>query len=507
MLRYVLLGAMLLMGCRTVSTSSEGKELGTIPNIMIDHDEESSDFIYGKSYETPPVPYSELLLTFEKGINKEWSDQCRVTVHAQGHWSAVGEIGYKVVSDDSKRDVAVREYSAGFDHRLQHYMWHTSRGAWPLMLRNLKTARERASAPDATEGSKANLAILEKSVEQYKASGWAPPRYFQDKDEDTAKTGAGEDFLYMHRKMIGRLTAYLKERNLSMIPAWKTLPKPDDKQFIVGPEGAKQLPDIKQDEYYYTTIRIWEEAYKIPVIDNPAIDKLAKLLLEGRKKTKTTAKTPSIEAAREEVKKLLAPTERYEFTGLKNMSLSAYGHLLEMTLHNDLHARYAFLNSAARPNVADPLDRTTWDQEWAEAFNGSNYDSLNDTFASHVNPWFYRIHGWVDDRIDDWLKANDHQSIGTKEECAKEAGNCYVWLSNETYTSNRGSDDPKILGDELPWEGPVVAEEKNASNTKQMSLHAHKAPTFTPDVIEATRGFRAPFESMNRRFVNPDLKR
>jgi len=32
---------------------------------------------------------------------------------------------------------------------------------------------------------------------------------------------------------------------------------------------------------------------------------------------------------------------------------------------------------------------------------------LGDFYSSHVNPVFWRLHGWVDDRIEDWFAAHE----------------------------------------------------------------------------------------------------
>ena len=40
-------------------------------------------------------------------------------------------------------------------------------------------------------------------------------------------------------------------------------------------------------------------------------------------------------------------------------------------------------------------------------------DYLGEFFSSHVNPLFWRLHGWVDYRIEDWFNA--HESIQPSE--------------------------------------------------------------------------------------------
>jgi hypothetical protein len=36
-----------------------------------------------------------------------------------------------------------------------------------------------------------------------------------------------------------------------------------------------------------------------------------------------------------------------------------------------------------------------------------SYNWLGDTYSSHVNPTFWKLHGWVDRCIDGWMAANN----------------------------------------------------------------------------------------------------
>ena len=36
-----------------------------------------------------------------------------------------------------------------------------------------------------------------------------------------------------------------------------------------------------------------------------------------------------------------------------------------------------------------------------------SYDYLADTYASHVNHIFWKLHGWIDERIRDWIKTHE----------------------------------------------------------------------------------------------------
>jgi hypothetical protein len=57
--------------------------------------------------------------------------------------------------------------------------------------------------------------------------------------------------------------------------------------------------------------------------------------------------------------------------------------------------------SCYRPSV-DPTQPSSMDPKW----NDPSYDYLRDTYSSHVITIFWKLHGWVDDRIEDWKAAN-----------------------------------------------------------------------------------------------------
>ncbi len=55
-----------------------------------------------------------------------------------------------------------------------------------------------------------------------------------------------------------------------------------------------------------------------------------------------------------------------------------------------------------RPDV-DVAHPELIDAKWDDV----SYAWLGDTYSSHVNSIFWKIHGWVDDRIEDWKRANN----------------------------------------------------------------------------------------------------
>lgn len=85
--------------------------------------------------------------------------------------------------------------------------------------------------------------------------------------------------------------------------------------------------------------------------------------------------------------------ERYENNEwLRSIDIDALGTELENGIHNWLHMHWA----------AEPWfqDRNTQDAD------DPRNDYLGDTYSSHVNKAFWKLHGWIDDRIGAWEAAN-----------------------------------------------------------------------------------------------------
>ncbi len=71
-----------------------------------------------------------------------------------------------------------------------------------------------------------------------------------------------------------------------------------------------------------------------------------------------------------------------------------------------MHMRWSAEPDAIRPDV-DPTSPGDIDTRWDDP----SYDWLGDTYSSHVNPIFWKLHGWVDDRIEDWRLAHGLDEI------------------------------------------------------------------------------------------------
>jgi hypothetical protein len=86
---------------------------------------------------------------------------------------------------------------------------------------------------------------------------------------------------------------------------------------------------------------------------------------------------------------------------LRGMSLGRLGALIEVTIHASMHVRWSSPPHGSRPEPG-PDQGHTIDTRWDDP----RYDYLGDTYSSHVNPAFWSLHAWVDDRIEDWKAAN-----------------------------------------------------------------------------------------------------
>nr|WP_180204869.1 hypothetical protein [Pseudomonas sp. SbOxS1]NYU04869.1 hypothetical protein [Pseudomonas sp. SbOxS1] len=251
-------------------------------------------------------------------------------------------------------------------HRLWHATWHTVRGGWP----NFKN-------PDTY----ADITKLGWAVER-------PPRKARDQGGSLIlDNGAGEDFLFMHRWMIKMVhDSYVRE-GLPPPTSWENIPSPGLAQTVYAPVknasgeviyskdltlSGNMVPSTsewaKSSDYFASVMRQWELQFKSP-------------------------------------------------TTLASLSLGALGNLLEFTIHNAMHNRWA--TPARDPEtgqlVVDPVTGEASERgpfDFADKWNSPKYDYLGEFYSSHVNPVFWRLHGWVDDRIEDWFKAQENASPG-----------------------------------------------------------------------------------------------
>jgi hypothetical protein len=235
------------------------------------------------------------------------------------------------------------------EHRMHHWLWHEVRNSWNRYPRDIQRRID--------------------------ALGWRPPRPVMDgSNNPDLKNDSGEDFLYMHRQMIADVNRILSEvgdPNYRRVQGWMMPPPPGDRSYPVPPawfdpegQGPGQTPiasleRTKSDVFYQKRFQSWQRAFRDPTV-------------------------------------------------LRTMSLGALGVMIEITIHNAMHLRWAAFPGSVRP---DPLQKTgdidpTGGDVIPTEWDDPQYDFLADTYSSHVNPIFWKLHGWIDDRIEDWKIAN-----------------------------------------------------------------------------------------------------
>jgi hypothetical protein len=193
--------------------------------------------------------------------------------------------------------------------------------------------------------------------------GWKPPRPALDEQGAViVDNDSGEDFLFMHRQMIKAVNQKLAEihdPDYPKVEGWTTFPAPGDPDYPVppayslgSPSADASLQKVKSDDFFNDTFRVQERQFEDP-----------------------------------------------DF--LRSLSLAALGARVEFSVHNAAHMRWSAKPAEFRPSP--PADQP---QAVDARFDDPSYDWLGDFYASHVNSVFWKLHGWVDERIDAWAAAN-----------------------------------------------------------------------------------------------------
>ncbi|MDH0894625.1 MULTISPECIES: PvdJ/PvdD/PvdP-like protein [unclassified Pseudomonas] len=241
-------------------------------------------------------------------------------------------------------------------HRLFHQLWHASRDRW----HRLDETRRQG----------------------LRALGWQAGPLGEERDargKHRHRNGSGEDFLFMHRKML------MRARSLQDLPSWPSLPPPRPyighgiqafvdylanlDGFSVPPAWEAEGDDefnqwlyyIKSSEGYYGDFQAWEAQYRDP-----------------------------------------------EY--LSTLCLSELGARIELGIHDWLHMRWASI--PRDPNSGFPALYGRDSADFAERWFRPGNDYLGDPFSSHVDPVFWSFHGWIDDRIEDWFLAHEQAHPG-----------------------------------------------------------------------------------------------
>jgi hypothetical protein len=183
-------------------------------------------------------------------------------------------------------------------------------------------------------------------------SGLRPPRQRGD-------FLSGLDFLAMHRNMIQDVHRRFPKAS---IPAgWNPIPfNPHDSEWPMPPT-YDQIPEPAWKEPAATK-HFEQEAHHFPPL-KPKGDEISSLAE----------------------------------TKYRNMSLDYLGRRIENGIHDWMHIHWS----------AKPWYTGAEGQD----INDVRNDWLASPYASHVNVHFWKIHGWINDRVDDWARANGVENV------------------------------------------------------------------------------------------------
>lgn len=178
------------------------------------------------------------------------------------------------------------------------------------------------------------------------ADGWAAPRFDQ-------QPGSGIDFLGMHREMIqmtNNAMAAAGDPNWTSVIGWNPIPFEDDDADWPVPHWQPAPPP-------WADPNLWQEF--------------------------TDLANHARSDARIDEMKTIAAIFR-DPARLATMTLDELGIQMEWSIHGWMHMRWS----------GAPAD---------DAFSSDpNNDWLFLPWSSHVNKNFWKLHGWIDERITDW---------------------------------------------------------------------------------------------------------
>ncbi len=191
----------------------------------------------------------------------------------------------------------------------------------------------------------------------YAAEGWEPPRLNPlPRPEDPVPApprdpGAGLDFLFMHRRMIEHVNELLSEEQDPAYPrveGWAPIPWDDDD------------PD-----------------WPMPPVYDPDV---------------ADSKDPSVTAMYQAEVAATFESDAW----LASQDLDTVGATIEDGIHNWMHMHWSAAPWFTGAPGQDP--------------NDVRNDYLGSTYSSHVNKVFWKLHGWIDDRIGQWERASGRQA-------------------------------------------------------------------------------------------------
>ena len=230
---------------------------------------------------------------------------------------------------------------------------------------------------------------------------WVPPRPAVDShDRPNRDNGSGEDFLFMVHEMTAVLNDLLltsASSDLRVLQGWRHLPDPSDREYPVPKFPGSGLESLKTPEYYEQHLAPWERELSHPGY-------------------------------------------------LRNVNLGQLGSDIEFAIYRNVHLRWAADSPVGyRPTTAivHPIGKQ-WDRP--------TYNYLGDTYSSLINPIFWKLIGWVNERVEDWKRAHALPPIVWRHTWIGDFKRPSIVHSTPTDPSTSADDDELSSIDQILWE-------------------------------------------------------
>jgi len=262
-------------------------------------------------------------------------------------------------------------------HRLRHTVWHAVRGIW---YSTKMTSADR---------------------ERLRTLGWflTDPPFLPSGALDLTN-GAGEDFLYMHRRMIRMVHEVYDKAGKPRPVSWSALPSASAAQFVYKETTDPADPAVKVYNY--------DAASSGVMVPPPTAAFLEQVRDPGSGTINPFFRFNKTARGYANLMRNLVTTLRNPRVAIQ-LTLGTYGNLIEFTVHNWMHMRWATAQPRD-PETGGPIVRTDYDID--PKWDVGAYDYLGDFHSSHVHPIFWKLHGWVDDCIGLWEAAHNASHPG-----------------------------------------------------------------------------------------------
>lgn len=232
---------------------------------------------------------------------------------------------------------AAQSMLASKSHRLIHAVWHTLRlyQVWWKVLNDT-------------------------DKQQISQLGWILERHpFTERNMLNLSNGAGEDFLFMHRKMISMIRDVYESVGVPYIEGWKTLPLTNTQQFFYSEQEDPKDPTKKI--YLYNPS---SSGFMIPpayLISNGT--DAEKQDLEDLKSLEFLKSSNYFSSVMRYLERQFKDPRKLSF-----FSLGELGNLLEFVIHNQMHMRWSSApidpetgKPPLNPETGKPTERSSFD--------------------------------------------------------------------------------------------------------------------------------------------------